>query len=199
MNVLIVAKTRVGGAVCVGALDAHGSSLRLYEPNWSFPPSNSPYQVGQLWDMSLVSRPTTQPPHVEDVAVTKAKHVGQVPNLTAHLRQRITPWTGGVAALFEGKLGFTSNGRGYVEEPNLPSRSTWFWTPDRELQRATIGGKVYYRSGGQEISYVGVDQPIATIPANALVRVSLARWWRPPDADPSFPVRCYLQLSGWYL
>jgi hypothetical protein len=199
MRVVVVAKTRVGGAVCVGALDAQNASLRLYEPNWSFPPANTPYQVGQVWEMTLVPRPSPTPPHVEDVAVTSAKLMKQLPNLAAHLRQRIVPWTGSVTTLFEGKLGFTAHSRGYIEAPDLPSRSTWFWTPDRDLVKGGSGAKVYYRYGGYELSYVGVDRPIATIPANSLVRVSLARWWKPDDADPTFPERCYLQLSGWYL
>ncbi len=36
------------------------------------------------------------------------------------------------------------------------------------------------------------------IPANTLVRVSLARWWRPTNAEPDFPVRCYMQIYGWH-
>ena len=45
--------------------------------------------------------------------------------------------------------------------------------------------------------YVGFADPIERIPKGALVRVSLARWWRPDDA-PDMEERCYLQLSGWF-
>ena len=36
------------------------------------------------------------------------------------------------------------------------------------------------------------------IPAGTLVRVSLAHWWRPED-DHTGELRCYVQLSGWFL
>jgi len=199
MKVLIVARTRISNRVCVGGLDADNTSLRLYEKGWTYPPASSPYQVGQVWEMTLLARPSLQPPHLEDVAVTTARHLSTVRDLAASLRKRVVPWAGGVTALFEGKLRFTANSRGYIEAPNLPSRSTGFWTPDRDLTHADIDGKAYYRCGGYELSYVGVDQPIPTIPAGTLVRVSLARWWKPRDAAPDFPERCYLQLSGWYL
>jgi len=199
MNVLVLAKTHVGGAYCVGGLNASNQSLRLYEANWSFPPANTAYQVGQIWEMTVTPSPTPRPPHVEDVAVTSARYVGQQPNLAQHLLQRIVPWTGGIQGLFGGHLGFTGRRRGYVEAPNVPARSTWFWTPDRDLQHANIDGKGYYRYAGYEMSYVGVDPPVQMLPAGTLVRVSLARWWKPPDAGPGFPERCYLQLSGWYV
>ena len=44
------------------------------------------------------------------------------------------------------------------------------------------------------IPFVGFQSPIGLIPANTLVRVSLARWW----ANNNDEERCYLQLSGWY-
>ena len=52
--------------------------------------------------------------------------------------------------------------------------------------------------GGRTLTFVGFQEPIGTIPAGALVRVSLAHWWRPED-DHSGELRCYVQLSGWFL
>ena len=52
--------------------------------------------------------------------------------------------------------------------------------------------RVMWKEGGADIV------PIKVIPAGTLVRVSLARWWRPEDSEPNFEERCYLQLSGWY-
>lgn len=198
MNVLIVAKTHVGGAYCIGGLDANNQSLRLYDPSWNFPPATTPYQVGQIWDMQLITKPSPRPPHVEDVAVISSQLLGVQNNLAAHLQQRVVPWTGELAAIFEGRLKFTAQLRGYVEAPHLPSRSTWFWISDQDLQYVVINSKAYYQYGFYKISYVGVDKPVHRIPAGSMVRVSLARWWRPPDADPNFPERCYLQMSGWY-
>lgn len=198
MRVLIVAKTRVGGAVCVGGLDANDMSVRLYESNWKFPPASTQYDVGQIWEMTYQARASPIPPHVEDVAVTSRRLVGTQSNLAAHLRGRVQPWSGGVSALFGGSLQFTGNMRGFIEAPGIPPQSTGFWLPEQDLQRVGQGGRIYYRHGFHELSYVGVTPAIATIGAGCLVRVSLARWWKPDDADDDFPQRCYLQLSGWY-
>jgi hypothetical protein len=201
MNVLIVAKTKLGYGVCVGGLDANQRSVRLYEPGWRFPAATTQYEIGQLWDMELEERQETEPPHVEDTLVVRRRFIRDVGNVKAYLLRRIEPWTGPITQLFEGKLGFTGGGRGFIQRPRLPTRSTWFWSPDAPLKARRNGkAKVYYRYRDQyEISYVGVGDAIDTIPTNALVRLSLARWWRPPDAAQDFPYRCYLQVSGWYL
>ena len=34
------------------------------------------------------------------------------------------------------------------------------------------------------------------IPKGKIIRLSLAKWWKPEDSD--IELRCYLQLSGWY-
>lgn len=197
MKVLIVAKTKVGSHVCVGGLDAKNRSLRLLEASGAFPPTAS-YEIGQVWDLELTAAANPRPPHLEDVLVQQRKLVGAEPELAAHLRGRIKPWTGSLTELFEGKLGFTGSGRGYIDANSIPRRSTWFWIPDKDLQLVRHSNKVYYAYESHELSYVGVAPPIQTIPAKTLVRVSLARWWKQRDADDSFPERCYLQLSGWY-
>jgi hypothetical protein len=93
----------------------------------------------------------------------------------------------------------TSNGSGYISKAGgLPNRSTGYWVPDKPL---TLEGDRYTYpafAGVRRMSYVGFAPTIATIPAGTLVRVSLARWWRPQDADDSLEERCYLQLSGWF-
>ena len=43
---------------------------------------------------------------------------------------------------------------------------------------------------------MGFAPKINKIPAGTLIRISLARWWKPDDVDIEH--RCYLQLSGWY-
>ena len=45
---------------------------------------------------------------------------------------------------------------------------------------------------------MGFQEPVGTIPAGALVRLSLAHWWRPAGDDDG-EYRCYVQLSGWFL
>lgn len=198
MNVLIVARTRVWNGQCIGALSKRNQSLRLYEANWSFPSTTTEYQVGQLWEVGVTKRSNPKPPHIEDVAVNTRRLLGTQADLAQHLVSRITPWSGGIRSLFEGKLQFTSRLRGYIEEPNLPSCSTWFWLPEKDLVQTDLDGKTYYSYGSYDISYVGTVAPVPKLPAGCLVRVSLARWWKPDNADPDFPERCYLQLSGWY-
>ena len=79
--------------------------------------------------------------------------------------------------------------------------STGYWEPDIILTRGEYNGRVKYcyDSPGSRwiLPYVGCAEPLDRIPQGTLLRVSLARWWRPDDSD--FELRCYLQLSGWYL
>jgi hypothetical protein len=198
MQVLIVALTRVGQSICVGAIDEGGTSRRLFDTNWNFHTVASQYQIGQIWEMTLLPRNNALPPHIEDVSVLTREYIGMVNSISETLNEIITPWAGPVTELFEGMLYFTGNSRGYIEAPRIPTRSTWFWIPDQNLYSANINGKIYYRYWNYELSYVGVAEAIPVIMANKLVRVSLARWWKPNDAGPTFPDRCYLQLSGWY-
>src|SRR5262249_30308746 len=52
--------------------------------------------------------------------------------------------------------------------------------------------------GGRTLTFVGFQEPLEVIPAGTLLRVSLAHWWRPKD-KPEEELRCYVQLSGWFL
>ncbi len=61
----------------------------------------------------------------------------------------------------------------------------------RSSQRGCEGGE-------RRFAFVGFQEPLAEIPAGAVVRISLAHWWRPRD-HPEEEERCYLQLSGWFL
>ena len=97
-------------------------------------------------------------------------------------------------------MGFTANGNGYISRAmGVPKYSTWFWIPDKDLTLRDDGKHYdypapYFQKG---MSYVGEPVAIPVIPAGTLVRLSLARWWRPPDVD-DLEERCYLQLSGWF-
>jgi hypothetical protein len=178
MTVLIVAKTILKPGFCVGAIDSEGNSLRLFERGWQYPGAASPYEVGQEWDMDVEAKET--------------------PDLKERLVKAVTPWAGSITGLYEGKLKFTGKRRGYIVHPDLPSRSTWFWRPDKPLLKAEFDHKVYYRYDDYEMSYVGVAPPIDEITSGTLVRISLAGWWKQPGVGNELPERCYLQLSGWY-
>jgi hypothetical protein len=203
MNVLIVARTKMGtSSRCIGGISDDGHSVRLLTNaggNWD---TSAPFQIGHVWDIAFTAMAAPTPPHTEDVVICGYNYVRTEPNLLAHLLTRIVPWRGGIDQLFNGVLGYTGSNNGYVcRRLGIPSNSTWFWIPDRDLT-LRIDRRHYDYSDGylpRGLSYVGEPTPLPVLPAGSLIRVSLARWWKPDDAEPDFEERCYLQLSGWYL
>src|SRR6059058_5100921 len=65
---------------------------------------------------------------------------------------------------------------------DLPGRSTVSGFPMRHLYGLT-DGTFTTTFWNVVLTFVGVAQPIDVIPQGSLVRVSLARWRRPPKAD----------------
>lgn len=203
MNVLIVGRTKMGGASrCIGGISHDGKSVRLLNSNGGHWDTTAPFQIGQIWDMAYTPAATPVPPHTEDVLVSQYQLAGTEPNLLAHLLTRVQPWRGGINQVFGGVLDYTSNNNGYIcQRRGVPAHSTWFWIPDRDLTLRADGKHYDYPDGyfSRGLSYVGEPPALPTLQAGTLIRVSLARWWKPDDADPNFEERCYLQLSGWYL
>ncbi len=224
-RVLIVAKTRMQQGICVSAL-ARGShkSLRLRTADSSCQPEDTPFKIGQVWDIEYRRADHIVPPHVEDVCVCKQRYVGQQAKLREILLQRMTPWQGGPEALFDGLLEIRNMTAYIGHTKGLPPGSTGYWLPDRPFTLVYRRGKPYYwlaNEGGEGddeqhqasghlheqdtsvagkqrlyIRYVGLARPLTQIAPGTLLRVSLARWWVPPEVDEE---RCYLQLSGWYV
>jgi ATP-dependent DNA helicase RecQ len=204
MRTLIVGKTHMYNAACIGglALDTN-LSLRLLQPDGSNYPEDNVYEVGEIWDLTFKPRSKTIPPHTEDVLVQNRRFLGLQDHLAEFLCARIHPWQGPPAHLFDNLIQESPGGSGFIaRSTGIPEHSTGFWISDRYLIRADYNQKVRYNyphyEGVRYITYVGFGQPIERIPAGTLVRVSLARWWRPPD-DPEAEEKCFLQLSGWYL
>lgn len=184
---------------CIGGLAQDGKSLRLIKQGGQWDTS-SQFDVGDIWDIDFTPVGGLVAPHTEDVMVTKFSYVGEQNGLAGHLLSRLNPWRGGIEQVFGGLLGFTGNGNGYISHANgVPNYSTWFWVPDQDLILRNDGK--HYDYPGQYsfkgMSYVGEANAIPVIPSGTLVRVSLARWWKPQDID-DIEERCYLQLSGWY-
>lgn len=196
-RVLVVSKTRMDGAVCIGGhdLDENMRSLRLMRPDGNNMAADTGFAIGQVWELQYEPLPHVRKPHVEDVLVNPhgARHVDTVQPLGPFLRKRVMVWTG---ALFEGKLVRTHSGTGYVPSGGpFPSCSTGYWLPGFALNFGGDGSYVFRVDGGRRrIRYVGVADPIERIEQDMLVRVSLARPWSPPNA----PDGLYLQISGWY-
>ncbi len=76
MKVLIVAKTRMGGGVCIGAITGNGKSVRLIPFNEDLRDgANREYGVGDVWEIS--SKPATSliPPHNENIVIYEKRHL----------------------------------------------------------------------------------------------------------------------------
>ena len=200
----MVAKTRMGRGACVGGLTFDGRAVRLVAPdretNEQF---NMEYELGDVWEVDWLPDPQALPPHSENILVHDKRKLPPIDDLSAFIEYQTEPASGGVEVLFDGLLQATRNGVGYIaERSGLPTRSTMFWRPDADLELVDDGKRLHYRypraEGGQMLTFVGFQEPLASIPAGTLLRVSLAHWWRPAD-KPDDELRCYVQLSGWYL
>jgi hypothetical protein len=203
MKVLIVAKTHMSNAMCIGALTDKGNkNVRLLTPGGNNQPVDTKYDVGQVWDVEFKPQYEITAPHCEDVLVYQSEYVYTARSVNQALLKRIHPWQGGYTNLFDGLVRFTRNGSGYISERiGVPSQSVGFWMITRPMKLHEWDGKRYYGFDGHKarLPYVGYDDFQDTIPAGTVLRISLARWWKPSEADTSLESRCYLQLSGWYL
>jgi len=204
LRVLIVGKTKMGtNSVCVGGWDLdNNTSVRLLNPGGRNHAHNTPFHVGDVWDLVYHTRDDLRPPHNEDVIVTSARLIGPQANLTDTLRGLTNPNGGCIERLFQGFLQFPGPGRtGFLtRQTGVPTFSTQFWISDSRFVRDDYGTKIRYRYEGathRNITYKGMnDNPDLIIPQGALVRFSLARW-HPFGDDPE--LKCYLQLSGWFV
>ena len=203
MKVLIVAKTRMGGGACIGAIALDdGRSLRLIDAHVeAHRGGGMHYTVGEVWEIDAAPAVQTAPPHREDFIVQSSRRVGRMSNPAAFVAKQMPPATGGLEALFEGKLQRTAGGALFVAASSgLPGFSTCFWRPDRPLRRIETGYRIRYtyenERGEATLVFVGFQDPPAEIPAGTLVRISLTRPWRSADRPDDEP-RCYAQVSGW--
>ena len=156
----------------------------------------------------LTAKPETSliPPHNENIVVYEKQllHRAKDPkDLVSAIELLMPPKTGHPQELYEGLLKVTGSGSLYVPAgDDVPHYSTTFWRPDQPLIRDTEGRRIRYRyptqNGGYTLTFVGFQEPVETIPAGTLLRVSLAHRWRPKD-EPDAEERHYAQLSGWFL
>ena len=207
MRVLIVAKTRMGGGACIGAITETGKSVRLIPFNADpRDGANREYEVGDIWEITAAPETPLIPPHNENIVVHRKQrlHTTQdTKDLVSAIELLMSPKIGHPRVLYEGLLKTTDSGSLYVPAgDDVPPYSTTFWRPDQSLIRDTEGRRIRYRyptdNGGCTLTFVGFQEPLETIPADMLLRVSLAHRWRPEDA-PDTEERHYAQLSGWFL
>ena len=204
MKVLIVAKTRMGGGACIGAITETGENVRLIPFNEDPQDgANIEYEVGDIWEISAEPVTNLIPPHIENVVVHEKHRLGTANNSIGSIERFMPPKDGHPFGLYEGSLQSTESGALYIaKHSGVPPYSTTFWRPDQPLIRDTEGKRVRYRyssdNDGSTFTFVGFQEPLEVIPAGTLLRVSLAHWWR-PEATPDVEERCYAQLSGWFL
>lgn len=202
-KVLIVARTQMGhGHVCVGGYHTSGHrNVRLLDSRGANQPENCAYQVGELWQMSYAPRQQLVSPHTEDVLVSAATHVKALSQkqLGTYIREHCHVVAGPSVRLFSGCVQFPQSGAAYIGPEQVPDHSVCFWEIDHPLEYTNAFNKHRYRyydgTRNTYLPYVGTGAQVDLLPAGSLVRVSLARWWAPPDQVDE---HCYLQLSGWY-
>lgn len=201
MKTLIVSKTHMQNAACVGGilLDTN-RSVRLLQHDGRNHSPDTDFQIGQIWEIEYQERKDKIPPHIEDILTNKRTFIGDQNNLKQFLLQQVKPWKGGIDVLFDHLVRFTWNGHGYISvSSGIPKVSTGYWLSDKTLacDKSEPGKTRYKYDNTKSITYVGYSTQIDMIPVGTLVRVSLARWWKPYESE--MEDRCYLQLSGWYL
>ncbi|MFR9546215.1 MAG: hypothetical protein SNJ29_11655 [Rikenellaceae bacterium] len=208
-KVLILSKTRMANNnVCVGAIDLESSkSIRLLDRNGHHESIDiCEYNIYDAWEIDYVKHHGRLSPHNEDVAVISKKKIG-VKNKNLSLRtilinNKAKLFSGDLQSIFDGCLKCTQNGAMYINEENTPNYSTCFWISDKPMSINRFNNQIKYvyqdplYRFGKQIKFVGLSNNIKDIiPANTLIRFSLAHWWK-PDNGGIIELRCYLQLSG---
>ena len=205
MRVLILGKTHMLTGTCIGGLLLESNrSVRLIPEGRNNNPQDTDYGVGQIWDIVFHESDHIEPPHTEDIIVTRGAFIANQPNVRDLLIHQVNPYRGAPEGLYGGMVGFTGNGSAYIASRlGIPGQSTCFWIPDRQLDRRISGRTTYYYyvyPDGREVRFpfVGFQESVPVLNARTLIRLSLARWWTPDD-NPDFESRCYVQLSGWFI
>lgn len=206
MEVLIVSKTHMSNNACVGGLVlSNNRYIRLLNNGNYNQPTDTDFEVGDIWDLTFTNRIILQPPHIEDVIIFAKTFLRRVDNMPNFIEQRnIIDWNGHMNNVFGGLLHWTNSGSGYIPiGGQMPNKSVGFWIADHDLIRVTFDSKTRFRypNGNiyRNISYVGYQDTIATIPAGTILRVSLSRIFPPENSTIEAPRGYYLQLSGWYI
>jgi ATP-dependent DNA helicase RecQ len=194
----------MGSGACIGGVTFDGQSVRLVavdaELNEHF---NHEYEIGDVWEIEHAVPRSIKPPHVENIVVTNKKKLPPIDDVAAFIERQMPPQCGGVDQIFDGLAQATKAGVQYIaERTGIPLYSTMFWRPDKPLTLCDNAKRIRYRypteNGDRTLTFVGFQEPLEEIPADTLLRVSLAHWWRPQEM-PDGELRCYVQLSGWYL
>ncbi|WP_305952600.1 dual OB domain-containing protein [Emticicia oligotrophica] len=206
MEILIVSKTHMSSAACVGGLVlSNNRYVRLLNIGNYNQPTDTEFEVGDVYDINFIDRTTLHPPHIEDVIITSKTFLRKIIDMPALLRQKsVIDWNGHINNLFGEILSWTNSGTGYIPfNGQMPVKSVGFWIADKDLIKVSFdNNKVRYRypngANYRNISYVGYQNSIEIIPAGTILRVSLSRIFPSENSGITTPRGYYLQLSGWY-
>lgn len=201
MEVLIVSKTQMRESYCVGGLVlATNQNVRLLNRGNRNQPTDTDFEIGQVWRIKFIPRNPSEPPHIEDIIVLEKRLIGKEHDIAALLHNRnLVNWKGNIDETFDGQLEWTGSGSGYVvpQSNNLPEQSVGFWVADRDLTSYTSWEKQRYRypsdKGPRNFRFVGLQPMEAVIPSGTIIRLSLTRAFETSDKRG-----LWLQLSGWY-
>lgn len=204
MEILIVAKTHMKTAACVGGFEINTKkNVRLLTSDGDNQPKDTEFEVGQIWDITYCIRKDITPPHNEDILIQTKRFIKKQFNLNDFLKDNATIWQGSPDDIFENKLLFLTGQSGYItKRVGIPSQSVGFWLSDTDLELTILSDKkhfFYFGEFGPKIfafPFVGFKPIVDKLLKGTLIRVALARWWSPnPDIIEK---RCYCQISGWY-
>lgn len=191
--------------VCVGGFDlVQRRNVRLLTQDGQNQPATTPFEIGGIWEINYVAKANCVPPHIEDVYVQSADHIGAECQMVQFLQQNVPIIQGELPQTFDGLLRYSGGGAGYIARSvGVPTGSVCLWRPNVQLTRDDFGEKIRYAlwegMSLRHVSYVGLQPPLDQIEANTLLRLSLARWWRPNNAPAEEEEKCFLQLSGYYI
>lgn len=193
-EVIIVSKTRMHNGLCISGIDMQsGRALRLLPQGANHQPTDSPLEIGQVWEIRYGLR-NTPAPFVEDADATCIRFVRNQ-SVSQYVEAHGAIASGSTDAVYDGLLQWNPV-KGYLEPNNPTSYSTQFWRPDSTLRRYQNDNKPGYvfwePDTKRRIPWVGAAEPPATVPAASLARLSLGR---PFSGNLDHEV-CWLQLSG---
>ena len=202
-EVLILSRTQMTKNVCVGGFDITlGRNIRLLTSEGSNQPENSPFQIGQLWEISYNAKINLIYPHTEDVIIKNAELFNSLnkDQVVSFINENCRINSGSPSDLFDGLVNVQPRGASFIDDSHIPNHSVCFWRPIKHLTYTNSFNKSKYNYLDEYnniiyFPYVGLSDNSNIIPAGSIIRISLARWWSPPNSTIK---ACYLQISGWY-
>ncbi len=225
VQVLIVAKTKMGWGVCLGGLVSNTQGvfsrrvrlLPVDSGRYSHP-MDTHFDLGHIWDLELEDVPNKNPPHTEDMRIKGFQRYIQTipkPELKDFLLNQVRVHAPPVhwppvhpSALFNGLIRFTERRKGYVSPADgLPGYSTGFWRFNQPLyKKASYQYEEDEDEDDDAARYFYFDDGI--VDGTVILDVKHKGFDDPLEIIPQGTLlrfslargyKCYLQLSGWFL